>query len=162
MTIAATRIAMAIISGESMSNRRVAHLLISSLIGLASVQAALAATAGNPGAGAMQTPGASAPMTQQPGAKTPLGDLSSFRVIAADTLRIVNTGDFDAAKKRIKDLEVSWDQAEPRTKPLAPDKWQTVDVAIDHALKEVRAWRATPAASSEALRALVATIDNLK
>lgn len=145
-----------------MSNLRVKHILISSLIGLAAVQAALAATPGNPGTSATQATGASAPTAQQPGARTPLGDLSSFRVIAADTLRIVNAGDFDAAKKRIKDLEVSWDQAEPRTKPLAPDKWQTVDVAIDHALKEVRAWRATQAGSNEALKALIATIDNLK
>lgn len=143
-----------------MSKRYVRPFLITSLIGLA-FQATLAATPGNPGAGVTQTPGASAPMAQQPGAR-PLGDLSSFRVIAADTLRIVNTGDFDAAKKRIKDLEVSWDQAEPKMKPLALDKWQTVDVAIDHALKEVRAWRATPAGSSEALKALIATIDNLK
>ncbi len=145
-----------------MSNRHVKYLLISSLIGLIPTQAALAATPGDPGPSAAQRPGASVPMTQQPGARTPLGDLSSFRAIAADTLRIVNTGDFGAAKKRIKDLEVSWDEAEPKMKPLASDKWRTVDVAIDRALKEVRAWRATPAGSSEALQALIATIDNLK
>ncbi|MDP9167881.1 MAG: histidine kinase [Actinomycetota bacterium] len=100
--------------------------------------------------------------TAPQGVKTSLGDLSSFRLIAADTLKIVHTGDFDAAKKRIKDLELSWDQAEPKMKPMAPDKWQTVDVAIDRALKEVRAWRATPASSAEALNALIATLDTLK
>jgi hypothetical protein len=98
--------------------------------------------------------------TPRPG--MPLGDLSTFRAIAVDTLKIVKTGDLGAAKKRIKDLELSWDQAEPRMKPLAPQKWETVDVAIDRALKEVRAWRATQEKCSEALQALISTIDSIK
>ena len=81
-----------------------------------------------------------------------------FRAIAIDTLRIVNTGDLGAAKKQIKDLELSWDQAEPKMKPLAPQKWETVDVAR----KEVRAWGATQAGSSVALQALISTIDSMK
>lgn len=99
---------------------------------------------------------------QHPSNRPPLGDLSAFRAIAVDTLRIVGSGDLGAAKKRIKDLEVAWDQAEPKIKSRAPDKWETVDTAIDRALKEVRAWRATQAASKEALQALVATIDAAK
>jgi hypothetical protein len=99
---------------------------------------------------------------QKPDSGTPLGDLSTFRATAVDTLRIVSTGDLGAAKKRIKDLELSWDQAEPRMKPLAPQKWETVDVAIDRALKEVRAWSATQAGSREALQALIATMDSIK
>jgi hypothetical protein len=47
-------------------------------------------------------------------------------------------------------------------KPLAPQKWETVDVAMDRALKEVRAWGATQAGSSEALQALISTIDSMK
>ncbi len=99
---------------------------------------------------------------QKSGPSTPLGDLSTYRAIAADTLRIVNAGDLAAAKKRIKDLEVSWDQAEPKMKPLAPQKWEAVDVAIDRALKEVRAWSATQVGSREALQALISTIDSMK
>jgi hypothetical protein len=92
----------------------------------------------------------------------PLGDLSTFRAIAMDTLRIVNAGDLGAAKKRIKDLEISWDQAEPKLKPRAPSQWEAVDVAIDRALKEVRAWSGTKAGSAEALQALISTIDSMK
>ena len=99
---------------------------------------------------------------QKLGPSTPLGDLSTYRVIAVDTLRIVNAGDLAAAKKRIKDLEVSWDQAEPKMKPLAPQKWEAVDVAIDRALKEVRAWSATQVGSRAALEALISTIDSMK
>jgi hypothetical protein len=101
------------------------------------------------------------PTAQTSRAITPLGDLSSYRAIAVDALKIVGTGDFAAAKKRIKDLELSWDRAEAKMKPLAPEKWTTVDVAIDRALKEVRAWRATQASSSEALQALISTIDSI-
>ena len=107
-------------------------------------------------------PATAATHAQTPGAAAPLGDLSTYRAIAVDTLRIVNTGDLAAAKKRIKDLELSWDRAEPKMKPLAPEKWTTVDVAIDSALKEVRAWRATQAGGSEALNALISTIDAMK
>ena len=79
-----------------------------------------------------------------------------------DTLKIVNAGDMSAAKKRIKDLELAWDQAEARLKPMAPKAWDTIDVAIDRALKEVRAWTGTQAKSREALQALIATIDSAR
>lgn len=126
-------------------------VMLSGLIGLAASQGAVA-----------QPTAVSKTDARQSGATTPLGDLSGFRAIAADTLKIVGTGDFAAAKKRIKDLELSWDQAETKLKPLALEKWQTVDVAIDRALKEVRAWRTTPAASGATLQALIATIDAMK
>lgn len=147
-----------------MSVRQANALLLSSLLALAVVETAIAAgttAGGSLGAHDVLITQASTPAAQQLGTKTPLGDLSGFRAIAADTLKIVKTGDFDAAKKRIKDLELSWDQAEPKMKPLAPDRWKTVDVAIDRALKEVRAWRSTPASSAEALNALIAAIDTL-
>ena len=140
-------------------------LVLCGLIGFSAVGVAQTAPSNGGKNGA---PVASPPITgavanaQKPGSGTPLGDLSTFRATAVDTLRIVNTGDFGAAKKRIKDLESSWDQAEPKLKPLAPQKWETVDVAIDRALKEVRAWSATQAGSREALQALISTIDSMK
>jgi hypothetical protein len=133
-------------------------VMLCGLIGFVTVgvaQPAAGTSGGQPVAGA-------AANAQTPRAVTPLGDLSTYRSVAVDTLRIVSSGDFPAAKKRIKDLELSWDQAEPKLKPLAPQKWETVDVAIDRALKEVRAWSATQAGSREALQALISTIDSMK
>ena len=140
-------------------------LVLCGLLGLGAVgvaQPTPSNSGANPARVAAQPVAAGTANAQKPGGEAPLGDLSLFRAIAVDTLRIVNTGDLAAAKKRIKDLELSWDQAEPKLKPLAPQKWETVDVSIDRALKEVRAWRTTPAASSEVLQALISTIDGLK
>ena len=134
-------------------------LMFFGLVGVVAVGVAQPVAGGN--GGAQLTPVVAADV-RTPGAVTPLGDLSTYRAIAVDTLRIVNTGDLAAAKKRIKDLEMSWDRAEPKMKPLAPEKWTTVDVAIDRALKEVRAWRATQADAGEALKALISKIDEIK
>ncbi len=95
------------------------------------------------------------------GSRTALCDLSGFRAIAVDTLKLAQTGDLEAARKRIRDLEESWEQAAPKMKPLAPAKWEAVDAAIDPARRELRFWRARRTDSVEALQALISTIDSV-
>ena len=63
-----------------------------------------------------------------------LGDLTPFRIIAEDTLRLIEQHDFLAAKVRITSLETAWDAAEERLQPLDPDEWASVDETIDRAL----------------------------
>jgi hypothetical protein len=144
--------------------RAMQALLLCGLAGLSAAGVAQPAPSNgaNPSTVGAQPIAGGAANAQKLGSAMPLGDLSTFRATAVDTLRIVSAGDFGAAKKRIKDLELSWDQAEPKMKPLAPQKWEAIDVAIDRALKEVRAWGATQAGSSEALRALISTIDSTR
>src|ERR1700709_1552263 len=86
-------------------------------------------------------------------------DLSAFRVIAQDTLTIVDTGKLGSAKLRIKDLEADWDRAEATLWPRSPEQGRDIDKAIDAALQQLRAETPETAAAREALQRLLAAFD---
>jgi uncharacterized membrane protein YkoI len=86
-------------------------------------------------------------------------DISPFRIIAENTLAIVNTGNLKRARTRIKDLETDWDRAEARLRPRSPEHWRTIDKAIDAALLQLRADSPQAPAAKQALQNLLVELD---
>jgi len=95
-------------------------------------------------------------MAGQDTGKGTLGDLSSFKKIAEDSLAMVGKKQMPEAKARIKDLETAWDVAEETVKARNPAKWNSADKSIDKALAELRSSDPDPAACAKALKIVIA------
>jgi hypothetical protein len=90
-----------------------------------------------------------------------LGDLSRFRSIAVDTSKRVDANNLASARERIKDLETSWDEAEPSLKPRSAADWHKLDKAIDNTLEALRDKSPDQSRCKKALKELIALMDQL-
>lgn len=106
---------------------------------------------------AVAAPAKAAP-AKAPAAAAPLGDVSNFRVITHDTLKLLDSGDQSGATTRIDDLEIEWDNAQARLKPKNGAAWTTVDGRIDTVLRELRATSPNPSSEKAALTALLTAL----
>jgi uncharacterized membrane-anchored protein len=140
-----------------------ALVLVGGGVGYAVRTSALQADTPQPTAAVASIPGGVQPAPATPGAQpaatpSPLGDLSAFRTITQDTLRLLNAGDQSGATTRVDDLETEWDNAEARLKPKDKAAWTTIDSKIDTVLRELRATSPQPAGEKAALTDLLGAL----
>lgn len=89
-----------------------------------------------------------------------LGDLARFTTIIADVQASAAKGDLAAAKARIKDLEIAWDDNETGLKPMDPAHWGLIDEAADGALTALRTGTPDPTHVTETLVSLQAELQD--
>lgn len=89
-----------------------------------------------------------------------LGDLSAFRTIVSDVQVLAAGGDLAAAKTRIRDFELAWDDNETGLKPINPAGWHAIDNAADAALSALRVPAPEPVRVNETLAALQTSLQN--
>ena len=92
--------------------------------------------------------------------KAPLGDISKFRTITADTLAFAKAGDLKKAEKRITDMETKWDVYANKLKNKDKVRWTQLDLALDRVLKELRASKPNPATAVPAIQDMLTMIDS--
>lgn len=105
------------------------------------------------------TTSGNAPAVRQPHPTTRLGNLVAFAAIVDDVQTKVANHDLTGGKARVKDLEVSWDEAEAGLKPRDPAKWHQLDGQIDDVLTALRAGSPSTADCAAHLASLSATLD---
>ncbi|MFS0795644.1 hypothetical protein [Microbacterium sp. 1P10AE] len=93
-------------------------------------------------------------------ANFPPANISTYRTIVQDTLRLVQAGNTAEAATRITDLETAWDRDQPTLEPLDGTGWAVLDGQIDKALRAVRSASPDPTLQTDALSTLLETLNS--
>jgi hypothetical protein len=82
-----------------------------------------------------------------------------YRQLAAETLAAFQTHDMSTARKKARELEVTWDSREKALQKKSPDLWGQIDKAMDAFIKPVMKDKAPdPAKVQTAYDTYIATL----
>ena len=87
-------------------------------------------------------------------ADAPKYDMSKFKTIVQDTIKLVKSGDYAGAQKKILDVEGQWDDGTKDLKAADRKVWSTIDKQMDVAIDACKA--ATDAATAEKAQKVLA------
>jgi hypothetical protein len=82
----------------------------------------------------------SAPSVNQskPAARAVTADtMTPYRQLAGETLTAFQAGDMSTARKKARELEVTWDSREKALQKKSPDLWGQIDRAMDAFIKPI-------------------------
>jgi hypothetical protein len=87
-----------------------------------------------------------------------VSDMSGFKLKAEEIKGAFNPTQPASAKLKVKELESSWDKAEPQLRPKHPKEWQLLDRMIDRVIKVFDQSQPAPEQASPALDELIAKL----
>lgn len=69
----------------------------------------------------------------------PKYDMSAFKTIAEDALKLIKSGDYSGAQKKTLELEGKWDEGTKELKAADRKLWNTIDKQMDAAIDACKA-----------------------
>ena len=69
----------------------------------------------------------------------PKYDMSAFKTITEDALKLVKSGDYSGAQKKTLELEGKWDEGTKALKAADRKLWNTIDKQMDAAIDSCKA-----------------------
>ena len=85
-------------------------------------------------------------------------NMTPYRKLATDTLQAFKAHDMPTAKKKARELEVTWDTREKALQKKSPDVWGQIDKAMDAFIKPVQEKSPDPAKIQAAYDAFLAKL----
>jgi hypothetical protein len=85
-------------------------------------------------------------------------NMTPYRKLATDTLQAFKARDMPTAKKKARELEVTWDTHEKALQKKSPDLWGQIDKAMDAFIKPVQDKSSDPAKVQTAYDAFLAKL----
>jgi hypothetical protein len=110
--------------GTMKASIRMAMLMTLAIGGTAAIAAQEPAPSANP---------------SKPAARAATADtnMTPYRQLAGETLTAFQAGDMSTARKKARELEVTWDSREKALQKKSPDLWGQIDRAMDAFIKPI-------------------------